>query len=135
MASQLRRSLDVMPFYRNVRVLAVLAQSVFALGIVALGWLLLSTMWGNLHRQGIPISFAFFSQPAGFGISEGLAFHPSQSYLTAFGVGVVGAGWLLFTFPAGVSLPSRFPLIASTPPNTATPTVIPASVISHHRSF
>jgi general L-amino acid transport system permease protein len=89
MASQPRRSSDGMPFYRNVRVLAVLAQSVFVLGIATLGWLLISTMWGNLRRQGIPISFAFFSQPAGFGISEGLAFHPSQSYLTAFGVGVV----------------------------------------------
>src|SRR5262249_5851331 len=39
--------------------------------------------------QGIPISFAFLRQPAGFGISEGLPFHPAQSYLRAFGVGVV----------------------------------------------
>ena len=46
-------------------------------------------MLGNLQRQGIPISFAFLPQPAGFGISEGLPFQPSQSYLTAFGVGVV----------------------------------------------
>src|SRR5215470_2464906 len=77
------------PFYRNVRVLAWLAQVAFALGVVGLGWLLLSTMLGNLQKQGIPISFAFLSQPAGFGISEGLPFQPSQSYLTAFGVGVV----------------------------------------------
>ena len=77
------------PFYRNVRVLAWLAQGAFALGVVGLGWLLLSTMLGNLQKQGIPISFAFLPQPAGFGISEGLPFQPSQSYLTAFGVGVV----------------------------------------------
>ncbi len=77
------------PFYRNVRVLAWLAQVAFALGVVGLGWLLLTTMLGNLQRQGIPISFAFLPQPAGFGISEGLPFQPSQSYLTAFGVGVV----------------------------------------------
>jgi general L-amino acid transport system permease protein len=77
------------PFYRNVRVLAWLAQAAFALGVVGLGWLLLSTMLGNLQKQGIPISFAFLPQPAGFGISEGLPFQPSQSYLTAFGVGVV----------------------------------------------
>jgi general L-amino acid transport system permease protein len=77
------------PFYRNVRVLAWLAQVAFALGVVGLGWLLLSTMLGNLQKQGIPISFAFLPQPAGFGISEGLPFQPSQSYLTAFGVGVV----------------------------------------------
>jgi len=77
------------PFYRNVRVLAWLAQGAFALGVVVLGWLLLTTMLGNLQKQGIPISFAFLPQPAGFGISEGLPFQPSQSYLTAFGVGVV----------------------------------------------
>ena len=77
------------PFYRNVRVLAWLAQIAFALGVVGLGWLLLSTMMGNLQKQGIPISFAFLPQPAGFGISEGLPFQPAQSYLTAFGVGVV----------------------------------------------
>ena len=77
------------PFYRNVRVLAWLAQVAFALGVVGLGWLLLTTMLGNLQKQGIPISFAFLPQPAGFGISEGLPFQPSQSYLTAFGVGVV----------------------------------------------
>src|SRR4030095_14351021 len=77
------------PFYRNVRVLAWLGQVGFALGVVGLGWLLLTTMLGNLQKQGIPISFAFLPQPAGFGISEGLPFQPSQSYLTAFGVGVV----------------------------------------------
>src|SRR4029453_17277261 len=77
------------PFYRNVGVLAWLAQVAFALGVVGLGWLLLTTMLGNLQKQGIPISFAFLPQPAGFGISEGLPFQPSQSYLTAFGVGVV----------------------------------------------
>ena len=77
------------PFYRNVRVLAWLAQVAFALGVVGLGWLLLTTMLGNLQKQGILISFAFLPQPAGFGISEGLPFQPSQSYLTAFGVGVV----------------------------------------------
>jgi general L-amino acid transport system permease protein len=89
MASQPSRPAEVIPFYRNVRVLAVLAQSAFVLGILLLGWLLVSTMLGNLRRQGIPISFAFLHQPAGFGISEGLPFRPSQSYLTAFGVGVV----------------------------------------------
>src|SRR5215471_8511835 len=80
---------QTIPFYRNVRVLAVLAQAAFAVGVIGLGWLLLTTMQANLRRQGIPISFAFLQQPAGFAISEGLPFDPSQSYLTAFGVGVV----------------------------------------------
>src|SRR5215467_9681408 len=82
-------TIRTIPFYRNVRVLAVLGQAAFAIGIVGLGWLLLTTMQVNLRWQGIPISFAFLQQPAGFAISEGLPFQPSQSYLTAFGVGVV----------------------------------------------
>jgi general L-amino acid transport system permease protein len=89
MLSQPGQTSGRVPFYRNVRVLAVLAQVAFVLGVVALGWLLLGTMLGNLRQQGIPISFAFLGQPAGFGIAEGLPFSPSQSYLTAFGVGVV----------------------------------------------
>ena len=80
---------QIIPFYRNVRVLAVLAQVAFAVGVAGLGWLLVTTMQANLRQQGIPISFAFLQQPAGFAISEGLPFHPSQSYLRAFGVGVV----------------------------------------------
>src|SRR5712691_9806086 len=86
---QPQRTLQTIPFYRNVRVLAVLAQAAFAIGVVGLGWLLVTTMQANLRQQGIPISFAFLQQPAGFAISEGLPFHPSQSYLAAFGVGVV----------------------------------------------
>src|SRR2546428_7291715 len=86
---QPHRTLPHVPFYRNVRVLAGLAQLIFALGVVGLSWLLVTTMLGNLQKQGIPISFAFLPQPAGFGISEGPPFHPSQSYLLAFGVGVV----------------------------------------------
>ena len=86
MRSQCRQTI---PFYRNVRVLAVLAQAAFAVGVIGVGWLLLTTMQANLRKQGIPISFAFLQQPAGFAISEGLPFDPAQSYLTAFGVGVV----------------------------------------------
>src|SRR3989442_2361589 len=95
------------PFYRNVRILAWLAQVAFALGVVGLGWLLLTTMLGNLQKQGIPISFAFLPQPAGFGISEGPPFHPSQSYLLAFGVGVVNT---LRVAVAGIILPARLRL-------------------------
>jgi general L-amino acid transport system permease protein len=89
MASQLGRTCTATPFYRNIRVLAILGQVAFALGLLGCGWLLWSTMLGNLQKQGIPVSFAFLGQPAGFGISEGLPFTPSQSYLVAFGVGIV----------------------------------------------
>lgn len=77
------------PLYRNTRVLAVVAQIAFAGLIAGFGWLLWSTMQQNLLKQGIPISFTFLQQPAGFGIAEGPAFDPAQSYLRAFGVGIV----------------------------------------------
>ena len=77
------------PFYRNVKVLSVLAQAIFAALVMGCGWLLLTTMLSNLRQQGIPISFAFLTQAAGFGISEGPAFDPSHSYLSAFAVGMV----------------------------------------------
>jgi len=86
---QSHRTSQTVPFYRNARVLAGLAQAACAIGVVAFAWLLLSTMQQNLRQQGIPISFAFLPQPAGFSIAEGPPFHPSQSYATAFGVGVV----------------------------------------------
>jgi general L-amino acid transport system permease protein len=89
MGSRPARTSPRPPFYRNVRVLAILGQVAFALGLLGCGWLLWSTMLGNLQKQGIPVSFAFLRQPAGFGIAEGLPFTPSQSYLTAFGVGIV----------------------------------------------
>lgn len=83
------RSAASVPWYRDVRVLAWLSQAVFALGVLGFAWLLVTTMLENLRRQGIPISFAFLPQAAGFGISEGLPFDPAQSYLMAFLVGVV----------------------------------------------
>lgn len=89
MRGRARRLSSAVPFYRNVRVLGVLAQVAFALVVIGLGWLLLTTMQGNLRRQGISISFDFLQQPAGFAISEGLHFDPAQSYLMAFGVGVM----------------------------------------------
>ena len=89
MRPQSRRLSSAVPFYRNVRVLAMLAQVAFGLAVIGLGWLLLTTMLGNLRRQGIPISFDFLHQPAGFAISECPHFDPSQSYLMAFGCGIV----------------------------------------------
>jgi general L-amino acid transport system permease protein len=89
MTSQPHLQRQTIPFYRNVRVLAVLAQVLFIGLVLALGWLVWTTMQHNLQRQGIPVSFTFLRQPAGFGIAEGVPFNPSQSYLTAFGVGIV----------------------------------------------
>jgi len=86
---QPHRTLPHVPFYRNVRVLAGLAQLIFALGVVGLSWLLVHHDAGEFAEARHPYLLCVSTQPAGFGISEGLPFHPSQSYLLAFGVGVV----------------------------------------------
>lgn len=85
----LRSTPAAIPWYRHVRVLNVLVQVAGAVGVVGCTGVLLATMLGNLRQQGLPISFAFLEQAAGFAISEGPTFHPSQTYLAAFAVGVV----------------------------------------------
>lgn len=63
------------------------------LGLVAWGlFLLLAEARSRMAAQGIPFSFAFLSQEAGFSLSEGLTyapgeglrpFYPSDTYLQA----------------------------------------------------
>ena len=46
-ARQSHRMSSAVPFYRNVRVLAVLAQVVCALAVVGIGWWLMTTKIGR----------------------------------------------------------------------------------------
>jgi general L-amino acid transport system permease protein len=78
------------PFYRDIRVLAVIAQVVFAIAMVGLFWFLYNQMMDGLRRANLLPSFAFLRQPAGFPISETpIEFDPSMTYARAFLVGVV----------------------------------------------
>ncbi len=78
------------PFYRDSRILAIIAQLVFALAIGMLLWLLYNQMMDGLRRANLLPSFSFLSQPADFPISESaIPFDPSQSYGYAFLVGVL----------------------------------------------
>ncbi len=83
------------PFWRDVRVLRVLFQVLFLTGIVLLAALLYTNMLRGLQKLGVTLDFAFWHEDnflqneAGFGISEGITYTPSDSYLRAFWVGVV----------------------------------------------
>ncbi len=77
------------PFYRDVKILAVLAQIVFLVAVVALFWFLWSNAAEGLRRSNIPLGFDFLSLTAGFAISEGMNFQPTDAYSWAFVVGVV----------------------------------------------
>jgi general L-amino acid transport system permease protein len=78
------------PFYRDTRVLAVIAQVVFALAVIGMIWFLYSQMMDGLRRANLLPSFAFLRQPAGFPISETpIPFDPSMTYSRAFLVGIL----------------------------------------------
>lgn len=80
------------PFYRDTRVIAILLQLIFLIALLMAGWFLYSNMVARLAAgnttAGGALSWAFLNQTAGFGISEGPAFRPSESYGRAFLVGV-----------------------------------------------
>lgn len=77
------------PFWRDVRVLRVMGQVVF-LVIIAAGILwLLNNLRVNLRACGLRISFNFLRNTAGFPISEGLRYNPTDVHGYAFWVGIV----------------------------------------------
>ncbi len=77
------------PFWRDVRVLRLGAQALFVVVLVLIANWFYTNLQINLERTGIRFGFDFLSTTAGFGISEGLPFEPTDSYGYAFWVGVV----------------------------------------------
>jgi general L-amino acid transport system permease protein len=76
------------PFYRDARVLAVIAQVLFAVFIILLLGFFIRNMLIGLRASNIPIGWDFLRLEAGFAIAEGPSFSPSDTYLRAFLVGV-----------------------------------------------
>ena len=78
------------PFWRDVRVLRVLFQILFLLGVFALAGLLYANMIRGLGDLGLDLSFDFLEDEAGFDITDTLIkYDPSDTYLRAFSVGVL----------------------------------------------
>jgi len=73
------------PFWRDERVLKVLAQIAFVVLVLAIGFWALS----NYRERGLKFSFGFLDEEASFDLAEGIAFSPTDSYARAFLVGVV----------------------------------------------
>ena len=78
------------PFYRNVKVLGVLAQIIFLVALI-LGFLILYFNVTNaLERSRIPASFGFLDSRAGIPIGESLIrYSTSDTYARALLVGVL----------------------------------------------
>ena len=80
---------EKIPFWRDIRVLRVLFQVVFLLGVILLLVVLYTNMLKGLHGLGLTLNLNFLQNEAGFDISEGIPYEPSDTYLKAFWVGVV----------------------------------------------
>ncbi|MBI4673270.1 MAG: ABC transporter permease subunit [Chloroflexi bacterium] len=99
------------PFYRDVRVLRILAQIVFVALILLFFWYLLNNMTRGLSRVSGAFSFAFLDNAASFALSETpLPYDPAtDSYLIAFLIGVLNT---LRVVVAGIALATLLGLVA-----------------------
>jgi general L-amino acid transport system permease protein len=80
------------PFYRDVKVLAIIAQIVFVMLVVLTFWVLGQNLSTNLKTRNLSTSFEFLGRTAGFQVAEGSAFgvpySSEDSFLKAISVGL-----------------------------------------------
>ena len=67
----------------------VLFQVVFLLGLILLLTILYRNMLTGLGNLGLALNLNFLQDEAGFGISEGIPYAPSDTYFKAFWVGIL----------------------------------------------
>jgi general L-amino acid transport system permease protein len=78
------------PFWRDERILNILGQVVFILGLVFIGSLIFQNMKAGLAKQGITLSYNFLSGISGFDISETLLeYSRTSSYWQAYRIGLL----------------------------------------------
>lgn len=77
------------PAWRSERFVRLALQAVFLLGALAVAAFFYRNMIAELERLGLGLGFGFLQNEAGFGISEGIAYQPSDSYARALVVGIV----------------------------------------------
>jgi len=78
------------PFWRDVRVLAILAQIVFLVLVALAAGALYANVTSGMERIGMSGSFDFMSRAAGFEIlMKPIDYTPADSYWNAFLIGVI----------------------------------------------
>ncbi|KXK14638.1 MAG: polar amino acid ABC transporter inner membrane subunit [Chloroflexi bacterium OLB14] len=78
------------PFWRDERILKILGQVVFIIGLLFAGSIIWKNMQAGLAKQGITLSFQFLKSIAGFDISEMLIEYTRESsYWQAYQVGLL----------------------------------------------
>ncbi|MCB9172751.1 MAG: ABC transporter permease subunit, partial [Ardenticatenales bacterium] len=79
---------ESVPFWRDVRIIAILLQVAFVIVVGLLFAYLISNVRTNLAQSNLSIGTDFLSQPAGIAISEGPKYASTDSYARAFFVGI-----------------------------------------------
>lgn len=98
-----------MAFWRDERVIALLAQLAFLGLVVWVGYLLASNMVAALSKQGITLGFGFLRETAGFDIGETpIPYRLSDSFLRALQVGLANT---LLVCVAGIVLSTALGLV------------------------
>jgi len=83
------------PFWRDVRVLAVLAQIAFVVLVAIAGGYLYANLASAMQRRGLVAGFDFLGNEAGFEIGETLIpYQPSDTYGRAFFAGFLNTLWV-----------------------------------------
>lgn len=78
------------PFWRNKKIIPIILQVVFAIIILALGYLLINNALSGLKQIGIQLGFDFLANTAGFSISEAMIdYQPTDTYGKALVIGML----------------------------------------------
>jgi general L-amino acid transport system permease protein len=91
MISATQPSAESIPFWRNEKILAAVAQILFVVVVVLVAWFLISNMQARLLtiKGTAGLRFNFLDTAAGFQIGEGTTLTPEDSYGRAFVVGIL----------------------------------------------
>ncbi len=78
------------PFWRDERILNILGQAVFIIGLLIIGSLIYQNMRAGLAKQGITLSYNFLQGISGFDIAETpFPYSRTSSYWQAFQAGLL----------------------------------------------
>jgi general L-amino acid transport system permease protein len=78
------------PFWRDERILNILGQAAFIIGLLILGYFIYQNMRVGLAKQGITLSYNFLQSISGFDIAETpFTYSRTSSYWQAFLVGLL----------------------------------------------
>lgn len=97
--AKLQTSTEI-PFWRDERVLRIVAQVISAIVIISLIVWVVSNVVTSANQRGLSLGFSFLKESAGFPLGETLIpYTPSNSFLYAFWVGVLNT---LFVSAVGI---------------------------------